>query len=226
MPETQYASAPDGVKIAYQVTGDGELDLVLMQGAVAHLELAWEDARLSRLFDRLGAFSRLIRFDRRGMGMSDPLDQLPTFDEQVEDFGAVVDAVGSERAALMGTIDAGMLSLAFAAEHSDRTAAVIAFEAPIRFMRSDDDDLGVTPRYGQELHHLLEVLAAEGANVGSSASLQTVAMDPPARNACSHDGTRRDVRQSRPTRVPGPACRPLVSFTRGSRPWVLGEPSC
>jgi class 3 adenylate cyclase len=143
MPETRYTSAADGVKIAYQVTGEGELDLVMMQGAVAHLELAWEDARLSRLFDRLGAFARLIRFDRRGMGMSDPLDQLPTFDQQVEDFGAVMAAVGSERAALMGTIDAGMLALAFAAEHSDRTVAVIAFETPARFMRSDDDDLGV-----------------------------------------------------------------------------------
>jgi class 3 adenylate cyclase len=145
MAETHYAVAPDGVKTAYQVTGEGELDLVLMQGAVAHLELAWEDVRLSRLFDRLGAFSRLIRFDRRGMGMSDPLDRLPTFEQQIEDFGAVMDAVGSERAALMGTIDAGTLSLAFAAKHPERTAAVIAFETPARFMPSEDDDWGLDP---------------------------------------------------------------------------------
>jgi class 3 adenylate cyclase len=146
MAETQYALAPDGVHIAYQVTGGGELDLVLMQGAVAHLELAWEDARLSRLFDRLGAFSRLIRFDRRGMGMSDPLDRLPTFEEQIEDYRAVLDAVGSERAALMGTIDAGTLALAFAADHPERTAAVIAFEAPPRFIPSEHDDFGVDPQ--------------------------------------------------------------------------------
>ncbi|MGH2764719.1 MAG: alpha/beta fold hydrolase, partial [Actinomycetota bacterium] len=65
-PETRYALAPDGLKLAYQVTGGGDVDLVFMQGAVAHLELAWEDPRLSRLFERLSAFSRLIRFDRRG----------------------------------------------------------------------------------------------------------------------------------------------------------------
>ncbi|MDQ4004705.1 MAG: hypothetical protein M3135_00175, partial [Actinomycetota bacterium] len=68
IPETRYAVASDGVQIAYQVTGGGDVDLVFMQGAVAHLELAWEDPRLSRLFERLSAFSRLIRFDRRGMG--------------------------------------------------------------------------------------------------------------------------------------------------------------
>jgi class 3 adenylate cyclase len=146
MAETQYALAPDGLHIAYQVTGDGELDLVLMQGPVAHLELAWEDTRLSRLFDRLGAFSRLIRFDRRGMGMSDPLYRLPTFEEQVEDFLAVLDTVGSERAAIMGTFDAGTLALAFAAEHPDRTSAVVAVEAPPRFIPSEHDDFGVDPQ--------------------------------------------------------------------------------
>lgn len=70
-PETQYVLTPDGLHIAYQVTRNGEIDLVLMQGAAAHLELAWEDSRLTRLFERLSAFSRLIRFDWRGMGMSD-----------------------------------------------------------------------------------------------------------------------------------------------------------
>ena len=91
-PETRYAVAPDGVHLAYQVTGGGDLDLVLLQGAVAHLEIAWEDAKFSRLFERLSAFSRLIRFDRRGMGMSDALDRLPSMEEQIEDFGTVMDA--------------------------------------------------------------------------------------------------------------------------------------
>jgi class 3 adenylate cyclase len=141
-PETQYAVAPDGVQIAYQVTGGGGVDLVLMQGAVAHLELQWEDPRLSRLFERLSTFSRLIRFDRRGMGMSGVLDRLPTFDEQVDDFRVVMDAAGSERAAVMGTIDAGSFALAFAAEHPDRTQAVVAFETAPRFTPSEDDDYG------------------------------------------------------------------------------------
>jgi class 3 adenylate cyclase len=144
-PETRYAVAPDGLKLAYQVTGGGDVDLVFMQGAVAHLELQWEDPRLTRLFERLSAFSRLIRFDRRGMGMSAVLERLPTFEEQVEDFGTVMDAVGSERAALFGTIDAGTFALAFAAAHPDRTQAVIAFETAPRWTRSEEDDYGVDP---------------------------------------------------------------------------------
>jgi class 3 adenylate cyclase len=142
-PETQYAVAPDGVQIAYQVTGEGDVDLVLMQGAVAHLELQWEDPRLTRLFERLSAFCRLIRFDRRGMGMSGVLDRLPTFEEQVDDFGVVMDAVGSQRAAVMGNIDAGTFALDFAAAHPERTRAVIAFETAPRFTPSDEDEYGV-----------------------------------------------------------------------------------
>jgi len=145
-PETRYVPGADGVKIAYQVTGRGDIDLVFMQGVVAHLELAWEDARLSRLFERLSAFSRLIRFDRRGMGMSGVLDRPPTLEEQIEDFATVMDAVGSERAALFGTIDAGTIALAFAAEHPERTRAVIAFETAPRWTRSEADDYGVEPQ--------------------------------------------------------------------------------
>jgi class 3 adenylate cyclase len=145
LPETQYARAPDSVQIAYQVTGDGEIDLILMQGAVAHLELQWDDPKLRRLFERLSAFSRLIRFDRRGMGMSGVMDRLPTFEDQVEDFGVVMDAVQSERAAVMGTIDAGTIALAFGAAHPERTSAIVAFEAAPRFIRSEEDDFGADP---------------------------------------------------------------------------------
>jgi class 3 adenylate cyclase len=142
-PETQYVQAPDGTPIAYQVTGGGDIDLVFMQGAVAHLDLQWEDPRLTRLFERLSAFTRLIRFDRRGMGMSGVLERLPTFEEQVDDFGTVMDAVESERAALFGTIDAGTFALAFAAAHPERTQAVLAFETAPRWTSSDQDDYGV-----------------------------------------------------------------------------------
>ena len=144
-PETQYATASDRLKIAYQVTGSGDIDLVFMQGAVAHLDLAWEDPRLSRLFERLSSFSRLIRFDRRGMGMSGVTDRPATLEEQVEDFAAVMDATGSERAALFGTIDAGTIALAFAAAHPERTRAVIAFETAPRWTPSEEDDYGADP---------------------------------------------------------------------------------
>jgi class 3 adenylate cyclase len=169
-PETRYVVAPDGVHLAYQVTGGGDLDLVLLQGAVAHLEIAWEDAKFSRLFERLSAFSRLIRFDRRGMGMSDALDRLPSMEEQIEDFGTVMDAAGSQRAALMGTIDAGTLALAFAAAHPERTRAVVAFETAPRFTRSEEDDFGVEPE-------VLARMAAANQAVDVDASLSIVAPD-------------------------------------------------
>jgi class 3 adenylate cyclase len=142
-PETRYARAPDDLQIAYQVTGGGELDIVFMQGAVAHLELAWEDPRLRRLFERLSAFSRLIRFDRRGMGMSGVTDRPATLEEQVGDFLAVMDAAGSQQAVLFGTIDAGTIALAFAAAYPERTRAVIAFETAPRWVQADSDDFGV-----------------------------------------------------------------------------------
>lgn len=142
-PETEYALAPDGVHIAYQVTGSGDVDLVLMHGTVSHLEIAWEDPKLRRLYERLGEFTRLIRFDRRGMGMSDQLDAIPGFGEQIEDFAAVMDATGSDRAVVMGTTDAGVLALAFAATHPDRAGGVVAFETSPRLMPSADDDYGV-----------------------------------------------------------------------------------
>ncbi|HWC32085.1 MAG TPA: adenylate/guanylate cyclase domain-containing protein [Actinomycetota bacterium] len=161
VPETRYTRAPDGVQIAYQVTGGGNLDLVLMQGAVTHLELQWEDSRLTRFFERLSAFSRLIRFDRRGMGMSEALQQLPTFEEQLGDFGVVMDAVGSERAALMGNIDAGILALAFAEAHPERTRALIAFEVTPRFARSEADNFGVDPEMVSRMAQAIQAMDIE-----------------------------------------------------------------
>lgn len=161
-PETRYATAPDGVKIAYQVTGSGDIDLVFMQGAVAHLDLAWEDPRLSRLFERLSSFSRLIRFDRRGMGMSEVTDRPPTLEEQVADFGAVMDAAEARRAVLFGTIDAGTIALVFAAEHPERTAAVIAFETAPRWTRTGEDDYGVEPEVLTRFAEATRAMDVEG----------------------------------------------------------------
>jgi class 3 adenylate cyclase len=161
-PETQYATASDGLKIAYQVSGGGDVDLVFMQGAVAHLDLAWEDPRLSRLFERLGSFSRLIRFDRRGMGMSGLTDRAATLEEQVSDFAAVMDAVGAERASLFGTIDAGTIALAFAADNPDRTSAVIAFETSPRFTRTGEDDYGIEPDVLARFAEATQAMDVEG----------------------------------------------------------------
>src|SRR5438270_725276 len=102
-PETSYAKSGD-VYIAYQVLGDGPVDLVYVPGWVSHVELAWELPDLARGFERIGSFSRLILFDKRGTGMSDPVPagDLPTLEQRMDDVRAVMDAVGSGRAAIFG----------------------------------------------------------------------------------------------------------------------------
>ncbi len=101
--ETKYAKSGD-VHVAYQVVGQGAIDLVLLMGWVSHLEYGWEGPSLARFQNRLASFSRLILFDKRGTGMSDrlPIEQLPTLEERLEDVIAVLDAAGSTRAALFG----------------------------------------------------------------------------------------------------------------------------
>jgi class 3 adenylate cyclase len=141
--ETLYTVAPDGVHIAYQVTGAGDVDLVMMHGTVSHLEIAWEDPKLRRLYERLGSFARLIRFDRRGMGMSDGLRELPTLSQQVSDWGVVMNAMGLQRAAVFGTTDAGLLATMFAADHPERVQALVIFESAPRLIPSPNDSFGV-----------------------------------------------------------------------------------
>src|SRR4029077_10781685 len=100
------------IHIAYQVIGNGRLDLVFVPGWVSHVELAWEEPTLARFLHRLASFSRLIMFDKRGTGLSDrvPNDKLPTLEERIDDLRAVMDAVGSKRAAVCGVSEGGNLS--------------------------------------------------------------------------------------------------------------------
>src|SRR3954454_10643985 len=100
-PETRYARSGD-VHIAYQAFGEGELDLVMVPGFVTHVELIWEAEPSARFLDVLGSFARVINFDRRGSGLSDPVVDAPTLEERMDDVRAVMDAAGSERAVLMG----------------------------------------------------------------------------------------------------------------------------
>ncbi len=125
-PETRYARSGD-VHIAYQVVGDGPLDLVVVHGFVSHLEHAWESPEVARFLERLASFSRLILFDKRGTGLSDrvPDAELPTLEQRMDDVRAVMDAVGSERAALLGYSEGGPMSALFAATYPGRTTAVV-----------------------------------------------------------------------------------------------------
>lgn len=138
-PRTQYAKS-GRVHIAYQVLGDGPPDLVVVHGWVSHLELLWEQATAARSLRRLASFSRLILFDKRGTGLSDPVpvDQLPTLEQRMDDVRAVMDAAGSERAALMGTSEGGPLNLLFAATHPKRTEALILIASYARLSAASD----------------------------------------------------------------------------------------
>jgi pimeloyl-ACP methyl ester carboxylesterase len=127
-PETRYTKSGD-VNIAYQVVGDGALDLVYVSGWISNVELAWEEPTYARFLRRLASFSRLITFDKRGTGLSDPvpLRELPTLEERMDDLRAVLDAAGSQRAALFGHSEGGNMSVLFAAAHPERTVALVTF---------------------------------------------------------------------------------------------------
>jgi class 3 adenylate cyclase len=115
------------VHIAYQIIGNGPLDLVLVGGAFSNLELSWEDSRRVHFNKRLAAFSRLICFDKRGMGLSDRISNMATLEERMDDVRAVMDAIGSQRAAVFGTSEGGAMSILFAATYPERTRALVLY---------------------------------------------------------------------------------------------------
>ena len=138
-PKTEYARSGE-LHIAYQVVGAGPFDLVYVPGWVSHLDLAWEEPTLARFLSRLASFSRLILFDKRGTGLSDrvPNAELPSLEERMEDLRAVMDAAGSERAAVFGFSEGGNLSTLFAATYPERTTALVMFGTFSKRIRSAD----------------------------------------------------------------------------------------
>jgi class 3 adenylate cyclase len=122
-PPTRYARSGEA-RIAFQVLGDGPPDVVVVGGPASHLDLQWEDPETARVRRRYGSFARAIFFDRRGTGLSDPVDGLPSLDLQMDDLDAVLDAVGVERVALIGAVEAGLCAM-YAATHPDRVSALV-----------------------------------------------------------------------------------------------------
>jgi class 3 adenylate cyclase len=122
-PPTRYARSGDA-RIAFQVIGEGPPDVVFIGGPASHLDLQWEDPGYVGSFERYASFARLIRFDRRGTGLSDPVESEVTFDQQMDDLDAVLDAVGTERVALIAAIEAGVCAM-YAATHPDRVSALV-----------------------------------------------------------------------------------------------------
>jgi pimeloyl-ACP methyl ester carboxylesterase len=139
-PETRYARSGD-LNIAYQVTGEGPRDLVYVPGWVSNIELMWEEPAMAHFLGRLASFSRLILFDKRGTGLSDRVStgELPTLEQRMDDVRAVLEAVGSERAALFGHSEGGNMCVLFAATYPERTTALITLGSFAKRRDPDDD---------------------------------------------------------------------------------------
>jgi class 3 adenylate cyclase len=137
MPETRYARSGD-VHIAYQVFGEGDLDLVVVNGFTTHIELVWEHEPIRRFLEGLGSFARVVHFDRRGSGLSDPVAEAPPLDVRMDDVRAVMDAAGFERAALLGLSEGVTLCLLFAAAHPDRVQALVSSGGMARSTAAED----------------------------------------------------------------------------------------
>jgi len=149
--KTNYARNGD-VNIAYQVIGDGPLDLLFIPPFVSHLDLYWAAPETAAFFSRLASFSRLILFDKRGTGLSDPVSGAATLEERMEDVRAVLDACGSQRAALFGLSEGGPMSLLFAATYPERTTALITFGSFAKLLPA--------PQYFWEMHESVEEVRA------------------------------------------------------------------
>jgi pimeloyl-ACP methyl ester carboxylesterase/DNA-binding winged helix-turn-helix (wHTH) protein len=176
-PETMYARSGD-VNIAYQVIGDAPLDLVFVMGWVSHMEYFWREPSFARFLLRLASFSRLILFDKRGTGLSDrvPINQLPTLEQRMDDVRAVMDAVGSERAALCGVSEGGPMCSLFAATYPEKTLALVMIGTYAKRIRDADYPWGPT---AEQREQFFEVMRKQwGGPVGIDERAPSVAADP------------------------------------------------
>jgi class 3 adenylate cyclase/pimeloyl-ACP methyl ester carboxylesterase len=157
IPETRYAKKGDA-HIAYQVVGDGPLDLVLVSTWFSHVEARWDLPGYVRYLRRLSSFSRLISFDKYGMGLSDPIPskELPPLEDWMDDVSAVMDAVGIERAAIMGVAEASPMAELFAATYPERTSALVLVSATARISAAPGYEIGAPPDVQERLISMAE----------------------------------------------------------------------
>jgi len=217
-PETMYARSGD-VNIAYQVIGEAPLDLVFVMGWVSHLEYFWREPHFARFLMRLASFSRLILFDKRGTGLSDrvPVNELPTLEQRMDDVRAVMDAVGTERAALCGVSEGGPMCSLFAATYPEKTLALVMIGTYAKRIR--DEEYPWAPTSEERQHFFEEMRRDWGGPVGLEERAPSMAEDqrfrdwwatylrmgasPGAALALTQMNAEIDVRQVLPTiRVP------------------------
>jgi pimeloyl-ACP methyl ester carboxylesterase/class 3 adenylate cyclase len=166
------------VNIAYQVVGEGDIDVVFVMGWISHLEYFWKHHLFGSFLDRLASFSRLILFDKRGTGLSDrvPINELPTLEQRMEDVHAVMNAAGSERAVLIGVSEGGPMCSLFAATYPERTAALVMIGTYAKRIR--DDDYPWAPTAEQRGAFIDIVKSDWGKPVGIEDRAPSMAKDP------------------------------------------------
>ena len=220
MPQTRFARSGD-LSIAYQVIGDGDIDVILVPQWLSNIEQYWDSSAASYFLRRIASFSRLIMFDKRGTGLSDAVPTTQTLEERMDDVLAVMDAVGSERAVLFGPSEGGPMAALFAATYPERCVSLVLYGACARWLQSDDYPIG-RPE---------DVVRAGGQlwidGWGSGASAARARADPRARRelpsvvgpvraplGATGDGAadlrddQRDGRARGAPRDPGPNARP------------------
>jgi pimeloyl-ACP methyl ester carboxylesterase len=165
LSDIRYARAGE-THIAYRTLGDGPIDLVVSLGFLSHVEQEFKDPRVAAFFERLATFSRVIVFDRRGVGLSDAIDGVPTLEEQVDDVRAVLDDLGSERVAMFGHTTGGAYAVMFAASEPERVSHLILASAFARMTRTDDYPWANPP----EVRKALVELMVENWGTGTSAA--------------------------------------------------------
>jgi class 3 adenylate cyclase len=242
IPETRYARTVDGLSVAYQVAGDGPPDVVLLRAWHTNVEYDWEERVLGHVFQRVASFGRLIVFDRRGTGLSDRIGaELPTLDQRMDDIIAVLDAVGSRRAALVGLAAATMLTATFAATYPERTQALVLHEPHARGSYTADypwaASVEQTPRHRQAIEsgwgsvaYARELLAQIApSRAGDAALIQWLATSqrrsapPQAAVALAAMDYQTDVRHILPAvRVPTLVLQRTAAAAEESR-WIAGQ---
>jgi DNA-binding transcriptional activator of the SARP family len=197
-PPIRYAAAPDGIHLAYQTFGDGPLDILFVPGFVSHVERAWDDPRGRAFLMKLSSIGRLVLFDRRGVGLSDRRGDVPTVEWTAEDIGTVLDAIGSQRALLIGSSEGGPSSIRFASRWPKRLAGLVLYGSLARGRWAEDYPFALNAnQYDAWLARLV-------AQWGGPAEIETfapgLANDPQARSwwaallrAASSPGAIRDV---------------------------------
>ena len=232
VPPTRYALSGD-LHIAYQVVGEGPIDLVCVPGWVTHLEYAWEEASLASFYRRLASFSRLILFDKRGTGLSDRDSGLPTLRQRMDDVRAVMDAAGSPRAALFGMSEGSGMAIMFAATYPERTEALILLGAFAKREWSEDYPWAPTPAERQSFYNAIErewggPIGIEDIAPGRAedpefrawwATYQRRSASPSAALALAHMNTSIDVRFA----LPKIAAPTLVMHRSGDRDAKVAE---